>query len=242
MKTPAARLARATALLALLSFLPGVSAAAAAPASSSPAGAVIAPAPALPKGVYAYWNSGKTVAKKDELTVVDLVGQNHLSVAGPWFSLGSGGGFFLDGSQAEGIRLTRKQPVGNRFALGVDINPDPDGPEHQTIAYLYRFCELRYRLSRRELSLNVWQTTPDDGTKELVSSAVLPVPAGKWSRVQVQIEDTLARLVVGEAKAEAKLAGTWEFLPDSVVFLIGKGGSTRAYRGHLDHLYLAQTP
>lgn len=201
-----------------------------------------ATAPALPKGAYAYWNSAKVLQKKEELTLLDVIGANHIVVPGPWLTVGKTGGFVIDGSQSEGLRLPVKQPIANRFTLGVDINPDLDGGEHQTIVYLWRFCELRYRKSRGELTLNVWQTSPDEAGKELVSSAVLPLPAGKWSRVQALIDDKTARLTVGEAKADTALTGTWEMLPVSAVTFIGKGGADRTFRGQIDHLYLAINP
>ncbi|MBC8011621.1 MAG: hypothetical protein H7067_16170 [Burkholderiales bacterium] len=238
----------ATSLLCLGSVVLSVASAdsSPAPAPAAPAAAAgtgrITAAPTLPEGVFAHWHSGKTMRKNDELNVIDVVGENHFSAWGSWFSVAKDGGFYFDGTQAEGVRVPKKQPVGNRFSLGVDICPDAQGTEHQTIAYLYRFCELRYRLSRQELSLNVWQTSMDDGAKEIIATATLPVPAGRWSRVQVRIEDKVAHLVVGDEKAEVKLQGTWEFLPESVVLLVGKGGSDRAYRGFLDHLHLALTP
>lgn len=196
-------------------------------------------APKLPKDAYAYWHSGKVLQKKGELTVVDVVGTNHVSVSAPWLSLVSGGGLSFDGTQPEGIRLPVKQPVGNRFIMGVDVRVDPEGPEHQTIAYLYRFAELRYRRSRGELTFNVWQSMPEESGKELVTSTVLPLPPGKWGRVRAVIDDKVARLEIDSAKAESKLAGSWEFLPPTVVFLIGKGGADRSFRGQMDHLYLA---
>lgn len=196
-------------------------------------------APKLPRETFAYWHSGKVLQKKGELTVVDVVGTNHVSVAAPWLSMASGGGLSFDGTQPEGIRLAAKQPVANRFIMGVDVRVDAEGPEHQTIAYLYRFAEFRYRRSRAELTLNVWQSLPDESGKELVTSTVLPLPPGKWARVRATIEDKVARLEIDSAKAESRLAGSWEFLPPTVVFLIGKGGTDRSFRGQLDHLYLA---
>lgn len=209
------------------------------PAGAQSAGDRPGSAPTLPRDTYAYWHSGKVLQKKGELTLVDVVGTNHVTVSAPWLALAPGGGLAFDGTQPDGIRLAAKQPVGNRFVMGLDFRADSEGPEHQTIAYLYRFCELRYRRSRGELTLNVWQSLPDESGKELVTSTVLPLPAGKWGRVRATIDDKVARLEIDSAKAESKLAGSWEFLPPSVVFFIGKGGADRSFRGQLDHLYLA---
>lgn len=209
------------------------------PAGAQSVGDRPASAPTLPRDTCAYWHSGKVLQKKGELTLVDVIGTNHVTVSAPWLTLPPGGGLAFDGAQPEGIRLAAKQPVGNRFVMGVDFRADPEGPERQTIAYLYRFCELRYRRSRGELTFNVWQTLPDESGKELVTSTVLPLPPGKWGRVRATIDDKVARLEIDSAKAESKLSGSWEFLPPTVVFLIGKGGTDRSFRGQLDHLYLA---
>jgi hypothetical protein len=226
------------------SFFRFVAAACVAVFASLPA----APAPALlggpdlPPGVYAYWRSTKVLALKGESHVVDLAGDNHFVAPAPWFTVSPAGGFVLDGTQTEGLRLAAKQPVSARFTLGIDLCPDLAGMEHQTVFNLYRFCELRYRKSKGELTFNVWQVSTEDRTKDLVSSLTLPLPAERWSRVRATIEGDRARLEIGDAKAERRLPGTWEFLPPAVAGIIGVGGSDRVFRGRFDHLFLALAP
>ncbi|MCU0792868.1 MAG: hypothetical protein MUE42_08475 [Opitutaceae bacterium] len=207
------------------------------------ASAQVAPAPAapeLPAGLTAHWHSGKVIGRPPALTVVDLVGSNHIEFPG-WLSVAPEGGLLIDGTQKAGVRLAQKYPVSPRFTLGVDMNPAIDGPEHQTLVYLYGFCELRYRASRGELTMNVWQISREEAGKQIISSVRLPVPAGKWSRVQVVISPESARLVVDGVPAETPLPGTWEFLPTAVPLFIGFGGSDRAYKGLFNHLYFAET-
>ena len=198
--------------------------------------------PDLPSGASAYWRAGTVVTLKGESHVIDRVGANHFVAPAPWFTVSPAGGFALDGTQVEGLRLPIKPSVDPRFTVGVDLCPDAAGTEHQTILNLYRFCELRYRLSKAELTFNVWQTSVDDRSKEVVTSVTLPVPVGRWSRVRAQIEGDKIRLVLDEAKAERRLPGTWEFLPPTVAGIIGLGGADRVYRGRFDHLYLAAGP
>lgn len=209
------------------------------PAVPAPA---LADGPELPPGAYAYWRSTKVVSLQGESHVIDLAGDNHFVAPAPWFTVSPAGGFALDGTQTEGLRLAAKQPVSARFILGVDLCPGGAGMEHQTVFNLYRFCELRYRKSKGELTFNVWQVSAEDRTKDLVSSVTLPLPAERWSRVRATIEGDQARLEIGDAKAERRLPGTWEFLPDSVACIMGVGGSDRIYRGRFDHLFLAVAP
>lgn len=191
-----------------------------------------------PDHATAHWHSGKTLQRKSELTAVDLVGSNHIQFPG-WASISPSGGFLISGAQTEGVRLEQRQPVSDRFKLGVDLNPATDGAEHQTAVYLYGFCELRYRLSRQELTLNVWQNSITEPGKIVVSSVKLPLPAGKWSRVEAVIDRTTARLRVGETVAEVPLSGTFEFLPAGVPVFIAFGGSDRAYKGLFNHLHFS---
>lgn len=200
------------------------------------------PAPSLPPGTYAHWHSGKVLQKGGELTLVDLVGASHIVTAQPAFTIDPAGGIVANGSQSEGVRLQGKQPIANRFVMGADIRFDPDGPDHQTVAYLYRFAEFRYRKSRGELSFNVWQTSPEESGKEIVTSVSLPLPPEKLARVRGTIENNLVRLEIDGAKSDAKLLGSWEMLPLNTVFILAKGGSDRAFKGRLDHLFLAITP
>lgn len=209
------------------------------PAAPAPA---LADGPELPPGAYAYWRSTKVVSLKGESHVIDLAGENHFVAPAPWFTVSPAGGFALDGTQPEGLRLSAKQPVAPRFTLGIDLCPDVAGTEHQTVFNLYRFCELRYRKSKGELTFNVWQVSSEDRTKDLVSSVTLPLQAERWTRVRATVEGDLARLEIGEAKAERRLPGTWEFLPPAVAGIIGLGGADRIYRGRFDHLFLAVTP
>lgn len=198
-------------------------------------------APAIPKSATDHWSSAKVLNRAGSLTVLNLIGENHIDFL-DFARVSLEGGILLDGSQTSGTRLEQRQPVSKSFSLGVDINPASDGVEHQTVVYLYAFCELRYRLSRGELAFNIWQMSADEPGKQIVSKVSLPLPPGKWGRVRATISDNVARLTINDVTSEVALPGTWQGLPESVPVFIGFGGADRAFKGRFDHLYFDPTP
>lgn len=193
-------------------------------------------APAIPATATDHWSSAKVLKRPTTLTVINLIGSNHIDFL-DYAGLSPSGGIALDGTQTSGVRLEQRQPVSKNFALGLDLNPAADGAEHQTVVYLYGYCELRYRLSRGQLHFNVWQISTEEAGKQLVSTVSLPLPAGRWGRVRATITDKVARLSIDEASAEVTLPGTWDYLPESVPVFIGFGGADRAFKGRFDHLF-----
>lgn len=200
------------------------------------------PEPAIPKNALAYWSSAKVIPKNGDLSVVDVIGGNNLTTAG-WLTVApNGGGLIFDGTQTAPARTVMRQDVFSQFYMGVDLQPGTAGPEYQTPVYIFGFCELRYRLSRSELTLTVWRRSIDKGQREPAGQITLPIAAGKWNRVQVMINGDQARLVVNGVVSESTLKGTWEDLESNLPLHIGFGGSDRAYQGRLDHLLFAEKP
>ncbi len=209
-------------------------------AGPTPASADPFPSPAIPKNALAYWSSAKTQLNGTELTVYDVVGGNNFTSPASVTALPAAGITF-EGNQSAPVKITSKQIVSPEFYISLDMLPSGLGGEHQTPLYLYTFCELRYRLSRSELTLNVWRKD-NAGDVKTAGSVKLPIVTGKWNRVQVVISGEIARLTINGVTAQTALDGTWDNLVPAKPLMIGFGGTDRAFSGKLDHILFAPTP
>jgi hypothetical protein len=209
-------------------------------AGPTPASAEPFPSPAIPKNALAYWSSAKTQLNGTELTVYDVVGGNNFTSPASVTALPAAGITF-EGNQSAPVKITSKQIVSPEFCISLDMLPSGLGAEHQTPLYLYTFCELRYRLSRSELTLNVWRKD-NAGDVKTAGSVKLPIVTGKWNRVQVVISGDIARLTINGVFAQTALDGTWDNLVPAKPLMIGFGGTDRAFSGKLDHILFTPTP
>lgn len=205
------------------------------PASSEPF-----PSPAIPQNALAYWSSAKTQLNGTELTVYDAIGGNHFTAAAA-VTAQPAAGITFEGTQTAPVKVTSKQIVSPEFCISLDIQPSGLGGEHQTPLYLYTFCELRYRLSRSELTLNVWRKD-NAGDIKTAGSVKLPIVTGKWNRVQVVISGDVARLTINGVTVQTALDGTWDNLVPAKPLMIGFGGTDRAFSGKLDHILFTPAP
>ena len=196
--------------------------------------------PAIPKNAVAYWSSEKTKTEDGNLTVIDTVGGNNFTAIG-WLTATPGSGIFFDGTQTAPAKPVDKQLVTPDFSISVSLQPSGSGPEFQTPVYIYGFCEFRYRLSRSELSFNVWRKNAA-GDLIAAGNVKLPIVAGKWNRVQAVIKGDVARLTVNGVTTQSALDGSWDNFFPSKPLMIGFGGSDRAFKGGLDHLLFAPAP
>jgi hypothetical protein len=198
------------------------------------------PAPTIPRNTVAYWSSAKTDLKAGELTVIDTIGGNNYTAAG-WLTVKPGAGLFFDGTQTAPAKPLNKQIVTPDFTISVSLQPSGAGAEFQTPVYIYGFCEFRYRVSRSELSFNVWRKDAA-GDMKTAGSVKLPIVAGKWNRVQAVIQGDIARLTVNGVTGQTALDGSWDNFTPNKPLMIGFGGTDRAYQGGLDHLLFAPAP
>ncbi len=197
-------------------------------------------APAIPKNAVAYWSSEKTKAEDGKLTVIDTIGGNNFNATG-WLTAKPGSGIFFDGTQTAPAKPVDKQIVTPDFAISVSLQPSGTGAEFQTPIYIYGFCEFRYRLSRSELSFNVWRKNAA-GDVIAAGNVKLPIVAGKWNRVQAVIKGDVARLTVNGVTTQSELDGSWDNFFPSKPLMIGFGGNDRAFKGGLDHVLFAPAP
>ncbi len=218
--------------LALLAPAPAFSNAATGPSADA------LTAPKLPSGTFAHWHAGRTLGRGAALAVSDNFGDNHLP-AGAVFTI-TPQGLLFSGNQTTSARAPQRSPVFERFILGVDVRPSAEGPEHQTLVYLFGYCELRYRQSRGEITFNVWQADSSEPGRQLVTSLTAPLPAERWSRIQASIDGAVIRLTVNGRTTERPLLGNWQLLPINAPVLLGYGNNDRAFSGLLNHLYFAE--
>jgi hypothetical protein len=209
------------------------------PASDSPF-----PEPASrPKGAIAYWSSAKSVQKAGVTSVTDVVGGNSMTLV-PGMKVVPGEGIDFDGSQTGTAAFLTRVPAGPGTVLEVDVKPVDGGVDYQTLVYLFGFCELRYRVSKKQVSLIVWRRSLDTGQPMAMGSgnATLPLVPGKWNRIRVLIDQDSARLFVNGTGVDTALEGTWEGSPPQAPVMVGFGGNDRAFMGRIDHILIGRQP
>ncbi|MEN9840545.1 MAG: hypothetical protein RL376_345 [Verrucomicrobiota bacterium] len=210
----------------------------------TPASDTAFPEPASrPKGALSYWSSAKTQTKGTTTTVTDVVGGNTMTLL-PGMKVLPGEGIEFDGNQTGSAVFLGRQPVAPGYVVEFDVKPVDGGAEYQTFLYLYGFCELRYRVSKKQVSLVVWRRSIETGEPMAMGSGnvTLPIVPGKWNRVRVLIDANSARLFVNGTGVDTALEGTWEGLPPTSPLMLGFGGADRAFQGRIDHILLGRQP
>ena len=196
-----------------------------------------------PKTAISYWSSAKFVQKAGVTTVTDVVGGNTMTLL-PGMKVIPGQGIEFDGNQTGSATFLSRATVQPGYMVEFDVKPLDGGAEHQTFFYLFGFCELRYRLSKKQVSLNVWRRNLDSGEPMASGSgsATLPIVPGKWNRIRVLIDANSARLFVNGTGVDTGLEGTWEGMSPTAPVMIGFGGTDRPFIGRIDHILIGRQP
>jgi hypothetical protein len=207
-------------------------------AKSVPASETPFPAPAKPASTRSYWSTADVKKTKEGLlNIVDRIGKRDLFFS-DWLKLEPNVGFTMSGEQAVSGQGALREPISANIVIGVDLKPATTSTvEYQTFIYLFGYCELRYRMSKNELSFNVWYGVP-----KTVASVTLPLTPDKWNRIQAQIDGNVVRLTVNGVVEETTISTDWSAAGSTVPMLLGANGGERPFTGSFNYLYFATKP